>query len=147
MDVQIETDSDVYILKLLHECVNPLKYTHMLPIVACAHSLHGMIYILLINQCTRRYRVRRRLQQVDEARDRAGLRNFHLVLPDHDIVFSYFTIIMYVPTTEVTARYPDSVDKHIRMTQFVHWSKDSQCMHYRTHTMCCVYVDCSHYVT
>ena len=57
------------------------------------------------------------------------------------LFFSYFTIMMYVPTTEVNARYPDAVDKHIRMTQFFHWSKDSQCMHCDTHTMWCVYVD------
>ena len=86
MDVQSEIESDMNIWNLVHECISPLTCTHMLPIVACAHSLHGMIYILLINQCTRRYRVRRRLQQVDEARDRAGLRNFHIVLLDHDSV-------------------------------------------------------------
>ena len=86
MDVQSEIESDMNILSLVHECVSPLTYTHMLPIVACAHSLHGMIYILIINQCTRRYRVRRCLQQVDEARDRAGLRSFHLVQLDHNSV-------------------------------------------------------------
>ena len=87
MDVQVETDSDMDILKLLHEYGNPLKYTHMLPIVACTHILHVVIYILLISRCTRRYRVRRRLQQVDEARDRAGSFCFHMVMLEHDIVF------------------------------------------------------------
>ena len=135
MDVQIEIESGMNILILVHECISPLTCTHLLPSVARAHSLPVMIYILITNQCTRRYRVRRRLQQVDEARDRAGLRNFHIVLPDHDIVFSYCTIMMCVPTTEVNARYPDAVDKHIRMTQFVHWSKDSQCLQCDTHTM------------
>ena len=135
MDVQSEIEPGMNIWNLVHECISPLTCTHMLPIVACAHSLHGMIYILIINQCTRRYRVRRRLQQVDEARGRAGSRNFHIVLLDHDIVFFYCTFMLYVPNTEVNARYPDSVDKHIRMTQFVHWSKDSQCMHCDTHTM------------
>ena len=72
MDVQSEIASDMNILSLVHEWVSPLTYTHMLPIVACTHSLHGVIYIVLINHCTRRYRVRRRLQQVDEAQDRAG---------------------------------------------------------------------------
>ena len=87
MDVQSEIDSDMDRLKLLHECGSPRKCTHMLPIVACTHILHVVIYILLITRCTRRYRVRRRLQQVDEARDRAGSLSFHIVMLEHDIVF------------------------------------------------------------
>ena len=49
-----------------------------------------------------------------------------------------YTFITHTPIAQVNARYPNAVDKRIRMTQFFHWSKDSSCMHPRAHTRCSV---------